>query len=243
YFTLKNDLSHIYSCSQTSKPIVVLTVTGSIGMFSVSPDRRFAAVAMKEAGSARQQVSILDIWSLRDKKVISTIKSDDRTGYYDQSPGWGDQGWWVVAHMSQSPSPVLTYIFTSYTSFMPGVSYFVQASFSDSAPGHVSVARYPASEYIPLDNETGSIGVAFDPTTNTVAYAGWDQFPDAGTAAPKLFLYNIISGSAHSIRTLPLTTLLPVWIGPDTLEYSTTLGLRGTSTANWVTLYDVLKPH
>jgi hypothetical protein len=242
YFTLRKDVSHIYSCSQTSKPIVVLTVTGSIGMFSVSPDRRFAAVAMKEAGSARGLVNTLDIWSLGDKKIISTIKADDRIGYNDQSPEWGDQGWWVVAHMSQSPSPVWTYIFTSYTSFMPDVASFVQASFDGNTLGHVSVTRYPVEPDIPLDNEAGSINVAFDPTTNTVAYGGWDKFLDRGKVAPGLFLYDIVAGNAHSISTLPLTTLPPVWIGPDTLEYSTTLGLRGTSTSNWVTLYDVLKP-
>ena len=242
YFTLRDDVSHIYSCSQTSKPIVVLTVTGSIGMFSVSPDRRFAAVAMKEAGSARGLVNILDIWSLRDKKIISTIKSDERIGYNDQSPEWGDQGWWGVAHMSQSPSPVWTYIFTSYTSFMPDVASFVQASFDGSTLGHVSVTRYPVESDIPLDNEAGSINVAFDPTTNTVAYGGWDKFLDRGKVAPRLFLYDIVAGNAHSISTLSLTTLPPVWIGPDTLEYSTTLGLRGTSTSNWVTLYNVLKP-
>ena len=125
---------------------------------------------------------------------------------------------------------------------MPGVSYFVQASFEGSTPDHVSVTRHPVEPYISLENETGSISVAFDPTTNTVAYGGWDKFLDRGKVAPKLFLYDIIAGSAHSISTLPLTTLLPVWIGPDTLEYSTTLGLRGTSTSNWVTLYNVLKP-
>ena len=243
YFTLRDDVSHIYSCSQTSKPTVVLTVAGSIGMFSISPDRRFAAVAMKEAGSARGLVNILDIWSLRDKKIISTIKSDERIGYNDQSPEWGDRGWWVVAHMSQSPSPVWTYIFTSYTSFMPDVASFVQASFDGNTLGHVSVTRYPVEPDIPLDNEAGSINVAFDPTTNTVAYGGWDKFLDRGKVAPKLFLYDIVAGNAHSISTLPLTTLPPVWIGPDTLEYSTTLGLRGTSTLDWVTLYDVLKPH
>lgn len=243
YFTLRDDVSHIYSCSRTSKPIVVLTVAGSIGMFSISPDRRFAAVAMRETGSFRPGwAKTLDLWSLGDKKIISTIKADDRTGYYDQSPEWGDQGWWVVAHMSQSPSPVLTYIFTSYTHFMPAASGFVQASFNDNTPDHVSVTRYPVSEYIPLENETGSIGVAFDPTTETVAYGGWDEFLDRGKVAPKLFLYDIVAGNAHSISTLPLTTLPPVWIGPDTLEYSTTLGLRGTSTSNWVTLYNVLKP-
>jgi hypothetical protein len=166
YFTLRDDVSHIYSCSQTSKPTVVLTVAGSIGMFSISPDRRFAAVAMKEAGSARGLVNILDIWSLRDKKIISTIKSDERIGYNDQSPEWGDRGWWVVAHMSQSPSPVWTYIFTSYTSFMPDVASFVQASFDGNTLGHVSVTRYPVEPDIPLDNEAGSINVAFDPTTN-----------------------------------------------------------------------------
>jgi hypothetical protein len=243
YFTLRDDVSHIYFCSQTSKPAVVLTVAGSIGMFSVSPDRRFAAVAMRETGSFRPGwAKTLDLWSLGDKKIISTIKADDRTGYYDQSPEWGDQGWWVVAHMSQSPSPVLTYIFTSYTHFMPAASGFVQASFNDNTPDHVSVTRYPVSGYIPLENETGSIGVAFDPTTETVAYGGWDEFLDRGKVAPKLFLYDIVAGNAHSISTLPLTTLPPVWIGPDTLEYSTTLGLRGTSTLDWVTLYNVLKP-
>jgi hypothetical protein len=232
----------VYSCSRTSKPVVVLTVAGSIGMFSVSPDRRFAAVAMREAGRTGGQVNILDIWSLGDKKILSTIKADDRIGYYDQSPEWGDQGWWVVAHMSQDPSPVLTYIFTSYTHFMPAASGFVQASFNGNTPDHVSVTRYEAKTDIPLDNEAGNIGVAFDPTTNTVAYGGWDKFLDVGTVAPRLFLYDIATGNAHGIGSLPLTTLPPVWIGPDTLEYSTTLGLRGTSTANWVTLYNVLKP-
>jgi hypothetical protein len=242
YFTLRDDVSHIYSCSQTSKPIVVLTVAGSIGMFSISPDRRFAAVAMKKAGSASPGwAKTLDLWSLGDKKIISTIKADDRTGYYDQSPEWGDQGWWVVAHMSQSPSPVLTYIFTSYTHFMPAVSGFVQASFDSNTPDHVSVTRYEAKTAIPLENEAGNIGVAFDPTTNTVAYGSWDNLLDAGTVAPKLFLYDIITGNTHGIGSLPLTTLPPVWIGPDTLEYSTTLGLRGTSTSHWVTLYNVLK--
>ena len=243
YFTLKGDVSHVYSCSQTSKPIVVLSVTGSIGMFSISPDRRFAAVTMRKIGSPDQGwAKTLDLWSLGDKKIISTIKADDRTGDYEQSPEWGSQGWWVVAHMSQSPSPVLTYIFTSYTHFMPLVSSFVQASFDGNTPDHVSVTRHPVEPYIPLENETGSIGVAFDPTTNTVAYGGWDVFLDRGKVAPKLFLYDIVAEKAHSISTLPLTTLLPVWIGPDTLEYSTTLGLRGTSTSNWVTLYNVLKP-
>jgi hypothetical protein len=243
YFTLKGDVSHVYSCSQTSKPILVLTVAGSIGMFSVSPDKRFAAVTMRETGSFRPGwAKTLDLWSLGEKKIISTIKADNRTGYYDQSPEWGDQGWWVVAHMSQSPSPSWTYIFTSYTNFMPGVSSFVQASFDGNTSDHVSVTRYPVSEYIPLENETGNIGVAFDPTTETVAYGGWDKFLDAGTLAPKLFLYDIVAGNAHSTSTLPLTTLPPVWIGPDTLEYGTTLGLRGTSTSNWVTLYGVLKP-
>jgi hypothetical protein len=245
YFALKNDLSHIYSCSQTSKPVVVVTVAGSIGMFSVSPDRRFAAVSMKKTESPEMGwAKTLDIWSLRDRKIISTIKADERTGSYEQSPEWGDQGWWVVAHMSQNPSPVLTYIFTSYTHFMPGVSSFVRASFDGDIPSHTSVERYSIAQdvFISLENETGEIGVAFDPTTNTVAYGGWNKFLDRGKVAPKLFLYDIIAGSAHSISTLPLTTLLPVWIGPDALEYSTTLGLRGTSTSNWVTLYNVLKP-
>ncbi|RIE11483.1 hypothetical protein SMC3_06875 [Candidatus Cryosericum hinesii] len=243
YFTLRDDVSHIYSCSQTSKPTVVLTVAGSIGMFSISPDRRFAAVAMKKAGSASPGwAKTLDLWSLEDKKIISTIKADDRTGYYDLSPEWGDQGWWVVAHMSQSQSPVLTYIFTSYTHFMPAASGFVQASFDSNSPDHVSVTRYEAKTAIPLENEAGNIGVAFDPTTNTVAYGSWDNLLDAGTVAPKLFLYDIITGNTHGIGSLPLTTLPPVWIGPDALEYSTTLGLRGTSTSNWVTLYNVLKP-
>ena len=240
YFTLKGDVSHVYSCSQTSKPIVVLTVAGSIGMFSVSPDRRFAAVAMKEPG--KWWAKTLDFWSLGQQKIVSSVKSDEREGQWEQSPGWANQGWWVAAHMSENPSPILTYVFTSYTSFMPDVASFVQASFDGNTPDHVSVTRHPVEPYIPLENETGSIGVAFDPTTNTVAYGGWDVFLDRGKVAPKLFLYDIIAGSAHSISTLPLTTLLPVWIGPDTLEYSTTLGLRGTSTSNWVTLYNVLKP-
>ena len=245
YFTLKGDVSHVYSCSQTSKPIVVLTVASSIDMFSVSPDRRFAAVSMKKTESPEMGwAKTLDIWSLRDKKIISTIKADERTGSYEQSPEWGNQGWWVVAHMSMNPSPVLTYIFTSYTHFMPSVSSFVRASFDGDIPSHTSVERYsiPQDVFISLENETGEIGVAFDPTTNTVAYGGWDKFLDRGKVAPKLFLYNIITGSAHSISTLPLTTLLPIWIGPDTLEYSTALGLRGTSTSNWITLYNVLKP-
>jgi hypothetical protein len=243
YFVLKGDLSHIYSCSQTSKPIVVLTAAGTIGMFSISPDRRFAAVSMKKAESPEMGwAKTLDIWSLRDKKIISTIKADERTGSYEQSPEWGNQGWWVAAHMSQNPSPVLTYIFTSYTHFMPAVSGFVQASFDGNAPDRVSVTRYEAKADIPLENETGDIGVAFNPTTNTVACGSWYKFLDRGEVAPKLFLYNIITGSAHSTSTLPLTTLPPVWIGPGTLEYSTTLGLRGTSTSNWVTLYNILKP-
>jgi hypothetical protein len=144
--------------------------------------------------------------------------------------------------MSQSPSPVLTYIFTSYTDFMPAASGFVQASFDGNTLDHVSVTRHEAKTAIPLENEAGNIGVAFDPTTNTVAYGSWDNLLDAGTVAPKLFLYDIITGNTHGIGSLPLTTLPPVWIGPDTLEYSTTLGLRGTSTSNWVTLYNVLKP-
>ena len=141
YFTLRDDVSHIYSCSQTSKPTVVLTVAGSIGMFSVSPDRRFAAVAMKEPGKWWSKT--LDFWSLGQQRLLSSVKSDEREGQWEQSPGWGSQGWWVVAHVSQSPSPVLTYIFTSYTHFMPGVSYFVQASFDGNTRDHVSVTRYP----------------------------------------------------------------------------------------------------
>lgn len=222
YFVLSGDAFHLYACGQASKPVVVLTITGgSLSTFSVSPDGRWVVVGSREPTVG--DIRTLYLWSFEQQKVITSVKSDPREGYWDQSPAWGGQGWWAMSHVN---APYWDYTFTAYTSFMPAVSSFVQFLVRGYTPDEASVSRYPVIQpaYIPLEAATGSIDIAFDPWTGTVAYYGWDKFLDRTKVAPELYLYDISTGKTRIIDPHVFAALQPVYVEVHTLEYSTTRG-------------------